>query len=179
MAQGTGPRRTCPAPPGARRHQPPHPPPDPPPPPLPLAPRRARARGPRAPPRGGGRGGAPPPAAAPPGGAPRGGAPPQGAPPQGGPGQRVGYGAPAGSYGPPPPTYLRWGIAAIVGGVLFSLIGGVPAGLVSTHFARQLVPKSQAGDQPGARLPSRKAPPPARVATVLDGVRLLYVLHLC
>ncbi|HKB29907.1 MAG TPA: CD225/dispanin family protein [Streptosporangiaceae bacterium] len=116
--------------------------------------------------------------AAPPQAAPPQGAPPQGAPPQGGPGQRVGYGAPAGSYGPPPPTYLRWGIAAIVGGVLFSLIGGVPAGLVSTHFARQVVPKWQAGDQQGARSASRKARTWAIVATVLDVVGFIYVVYL-
>jgi hypothetical protein len=114
----------------------------------------------------------------PPHGGPGQAAPPQGAPPQGGPGPRAGYGAPAGSYGPPPPTYLRWGIAAIVGGVLFSLIGGVPTGLVSTHFARQVVPKWQAGDQQGARSASRKARTWAIVATVLDVVGFIYVVYL-
>jgi len=91
--------------------------------------------------------------------------------------QSHGYGAPLGSYGDaPPPTYLPWGIAAIAGGLLFCLIGGVPSGLACTHFARKVIPKWQAGDQQGAREASKKARTWAIVSTVLDVLGLVFVI---
>ncbi len=100
-----------------------------------------------------------------------------GAPPDHPGAQPQGYGAPLGSYGDePPPTYLPWGIIAVVGGLLFCLIGGVPSGLASTHFARQVIPRWQAGDQQGAREASKKARTWAIVATVLDVLGLVFVI---
>jgi hypothetical protein len=93
-------------------------------------------------------------------------------------GLSVGYGAPLAAYGSPPPTYLPWGIAAIVGGVLFCLIGGVPTGLASTHFARQVLPRWQAGDQQGALDASRRARTWAIVSTVLDVLGFIFVVYL-
>jgi Interferon-induced transmembrane protein len=89
-----------------------------------------------------------------------------------------GYGAPPDRSGGPPPTYLSWAIIAIVGGVLFSLIGGVPTGIASAHFARQVMPRWQAGDQQGAREASTKARTWAIASTVLDVLGLIFVIYL-
>ena len=62
--------------------------------------------------------------------------------------------------------------------MLFCLIGGVPTGLASTHFARQVIPKWQAGDQQGALEASRKARTWAIVATVLDVLGFIFAVYL-
>ncbi|HUK71556.1 MAG TPA: CD225/dispanin family protein [Streptosporangiaceae bacterium] len=117
------------------------------------------------------------------------GVPPGGArgygPPEGGDGVReADYGAPAGFgtpavwSGKPPPNYLPWAIIATIGGVLFSLIGGVPTGLVSAHFARQVMRRWHAGDRQGALEAARKARIWATVSTVLDVLGLIFVVYL-
>ena len=62
--------------------------------------------------------------------------------------------------------------------MLFSLIGGVPTGLASIHFARQVLPRWQAGDQQGALDASRKARTWAIVSTVLDVLGFIFVVYL-
>jgi Interferon-induced transmembrane protein len=118
-------------------------------------------------------------------GAPGYGQPGYGAPGYGAPGYGApGYGTPG--YGPPgtpwpqqaPPTYLAWGIAAAIGGVLFCLIGGVPTGLASAYFARQVTARWQAGDQPGAHSASRKARLWAIVSTVADVLGFVFAVYL-
>jgi hypothetical protein len=99
-------------------------------------------------------------------------------PAYGGLSQRAGYGAPPDSYGVPPRTYLRWGIAATVGGLLFCLIGGVRTGLASIYFTRQVTRRWQAGDWQGAQDASRKARTWAIVSTVLDVLGLVLASYL-
>ncbi len=104
-------------------------------------------------------------------GAPEGG---HGAP-EGGYGAPAGYGGPAGWSGTPPPTYLPWAIIATIGGVLFCLIGGVPTGLASMHFARQVMPRWLAGDRQGAVAAAKKARTWATVSTVLGFIFVVYL----
>lgn len=99
-------------------------------------------------------------------------------PPEGGYGAPAGFGTSAGWSGNPPPNYLPWAIIATIGGVLFSLIGGVPTGLVSAHFARQVMRRWQAGDRQGALEAARKARTWAIVSTVLDVLGLIFVVYL-
>jgi interferon-induced transmembrane protein len=101
-----------------------------------------------------------------------------GAPAYTGRGEQAGYGAPPDSAGAAPRTYLRWAIAATVGGVLFCLIGGVPTGLASVYFARQVIPRWQAGDQQGARSAAAKARVWAIVSTVADVLGFFVAIYL-
>lgn len=101
-----------------------------------------------------------------------------GAPAYGGLGQPAGYGAPLDSSGMVPRTYLRWAIAATIGGVLFCLIGGVPTGLASAYYARQVIPRWQAGDQQGARSAAAKARAWAIVSTVADVLGFVFAVYL-
>ena len=104
------------------------------------------------------------------------GGPAPGGPAYGGPGQwPQGYGTPLGTR---PPTYLAWGIAAAIGGVLFCLIGGVPTAIASTIYARRVQQKWAAGDQQGALQDSRTARTWAIIATVLDVLGILLVVYL-
>ena len=81
-------------------------------------------------------------------------------------------GAPA-STGGQPPAYLGWSIVAIIGGVLFNLILGAPAGFVARRYGRQVRTMWAAGDQPGATKASRSARTWAIVSTVLDALGLV------
>jgi len=87
-----------------------------------------------------------------------------------------GYGA--GPAGTPPATYLPWAYTAAVGGVLFSLILGLPTGLVAVNYGRKVRPAWAAGDVQRAISASRKARTWAIVSTVLDvlGIVLVFVL---
>jgi Interferon-induced transmembrane protein len=98
--------------------------------------------------------------------------------PAGGYGAPAGYGRPAEWSGTPPPTYLSWAIIATVGGVLFCLIGGVPTGLASMHFARQVRPRWLAGDRQGAVAAAKNARTWATVSTVLDVLGFIFVVYL-
>ncbi|HSR86809.1 MAG TPA: CD225/dispanin family protein [Streptosporangiaceae bacterium] len=84
-----------------------------------------------------------------------------------------GYGA--GPAGTPPATYLPWAYTAAVGGVLFSLILGLPTGLVAVNYGRKVRPAWAAGDAHGAISASRKARTWAIVATVLDVLGIVVV----
>lgn len=59
--------------------------------------------------------------------------------------------------GPRPPDYRTWVIAAVIGGILFSVIAGAPAGLVALHYSRRVVRYWDSGDGQGAAGASRRA----------------------
>ena len=71
----------------------------------------------------------------------------------GSPGQ---FPAPA-TYGTPPPAYRRWTTAAIICGVLFNLILGLPAAILARRQGERVWALWQAGDQQGAMKASRSA----------------------
>jgi len=134
---------------------------------------------------GGPPGGATPP---PPGGY---GAPPPdggyGAPPPGG-GYGAypsggGYGQPGyGGYGQPfgktPSAYRAWVITSIVCGALFSLIVGLPCGIVALSYSRRVQQAGQMGDMQSAAKASKRARIWAIVATVFDALGLILVITL-
>lgn len=107
------------------------------------------------------------------------GQPYQGQPYPGGP-----YGTAPGTYGSAPsqlgrpPTYLGWAITAAVGGVLFSLILGLPTGLVATRYARKVRTAWDAGDQYEAAKASKRALTWSIVSTCLDILGLILVIYL-
>jgi hypothetical protein len=128
-----------------------------------------------APPPGGGYG-APPPGggygAPPPGGG-------YGAPPPGGSyGVPPGFGGYGQPYGKPPSTYRAWAITAIVCGVLFSLIIGLPCGLVALSNSRRVQSAWQVGDLQRAAKASKRAMTWAIVATIFDVLGLILVITL-
>jgi hypothetical protein len=87
-----------------------------------------------------------------------------------------GYGvAPSGM---PPPTHVIWARIAAAGGVLFSLILGFPAALVALHYAREVRPNWESGNQSAAVSASRKARTWAIVSTVLDVLGLILAVVL-
>jgi hypothetical protein len=87
-----------------------------------------------------------------------------------------GYGA--GPYGAPPPTHLVWARIAAAGGVLFSLILGLPAALIAMQQGRKVRPQWESGNQQAAISASHKARTWAIVSTVLDllGVILVVII---
>lgn len=100
-------------------------------------------------------------------------APQYGAPQYGGPQ----YGAPQyGAWAPQPPDYRAWVIAAVVGGVLFSLLLGMPLGLVAQRNSRRVRTMWESGDHDGAARASRSARSWAIAATVFDVLGLLLVI---
>jgi hypothetical protein len=119
--------------------------------------------------------GAPPPdggyGAPPPGGG-------YGAYPSGGGYGQPGYGGYGQSYGKPPSTYRAWAITAIVCGVLFSLIIGLPCGLVALSNSRRVQSAWQMGDMQRAAKASKRALTWAIVATVFDVLGLILVVTL-
>jgi hypothetical protein len=85
-----------------------------------------------------------------------------------------------GPVGSPPPTYLGWAVAAMIGGVLFSLLLGFPTGLAANRYARRVKRAWNAGDQQGALRASKRALTWSIISTVLDVLGLVlvfYVLH--
>lgn len=135
-------------------------------------------------PPGGPPGGATPP---PPGGygapPPEGGyaAPPPGgyaAYPSGGGYGQPGYGGYGQAMGKPPSTYRAWAITAVVCGVLFSLIIGLPCGLVALSNSRRVQSAWQMGDMQRAAKASKRARIWAIAATVFDALGLILVITL-
>jgi len=86
-----------------------------------------------------------------------------------------GYGQPAGQ---PPSTYRAWAITAIVCGVLFSLIIGLPCGLVALSNSRRVQPAWQMGDMQRAAKASKRALTWSIVATIFDALGLILVITL-
>jgi hypothetical protein len=95
-----------------------------------------------------------------------------GVPPGGGYG---GYGQP---YGKPPSTYRAWAITCIVCGVLFSLIIGLPFGLLALASSRRVQRAWQMGDMQQAAKASRRARTWAIVSTIFDVLGLILVITL-
>jgi interferon-induced transmembrane protein len=86
-----------------------------------------------------------------------------------------GYGQP---YGKPPSTYRAWAITCIVCGVLFSLIIGLPCGLVALSNSRRVQSAWQIGDLERAAKASKRAMIWAIVATIFDVLGLILVVTL-
>ena len=81
-----------------------------------------------------------------------------------------------GSYqGAAPPDYRAWVTAAIIGGVLFSLIIGMPMALVARAQSRRVRSMSAQGDMQGAAKASRSARIWLILATVVEALGLIYV----
>jgi Interferon-induced transmembrane protein len=96
-----------------------------------------------------------------------------------------GYGVPPGyggygqaPYGKPPSTYRAWAITAIVCGVLFSLIIGLPCALVSLSYSRRVQSAWQTGDMQRATKASKRAMTWAIAATIFDVLGLILVITL-
>jgi hypothetical protein len=83
-----------------------------------------------------------------------------------------------GPYGKPPATYRPWAIACVVCGVLFSIIIGMPCGLISLYYSRRVQPAWVAGHQQRASQASRRAMVWAIVSTVFDVLGLIVVISL-
>jgi hypothetical protein len=82
-----------------------------------------------------------------------------------------------GPVGSPPPSYLGWAIAAMIGGVLFSLLLGFPTGLAANRYARRVKRAWNAGDQQGALQASKRARTWSIISTVLDLLGLVLVIY--
>jgi len=94
------------------------------------------------------------------------------------------YGAPGqpgfaqGPYGKPPATYRPWAITCVVCGVLFSIIIGMPCGLISLYYSRRVQPAWMAGHQQRASQASRRAMIWAIASTLFDVLGLIVVISL-
>ena len=120
------------------------------------------------------------------GGQPMYGQPGYGPPPYGG---QPGYGMPAypqPGYGPPtyppqgpqPPTYGAWAVTAIVGGVLFSLLIGLPTAIVGLNYGSKVNRAWAAGDVQGAASASRKARGWLTASTIFEALGVILVIFL-
>jgi hypothetical protein len=101
-------------------------------------------------------------------------------PPQGQWGQYdnyPGYGTylgPSGQYAPPR-DHRIWVTATVMGGVLFSLLIGMPLGLVALRNSRRVKTRMAAGDYQGAVKASRSARAWAIAATAFDVLGFIVV----
>jgi hypothetical protein len=90
-----------------------------------------------------------------------------------------GYGPPMyGQPGPQPPTYGTWGVTATVGGVLFSLLVGLPTAIVGLTYGSKVSRLWASGDVQGAASASRKARAWLTASTVFDLLGLILVAFL-
>ncbi len=100
-----------------------------------------------------------------------------------------GYGQPAyypPGYGPPvypppgpqPPAYGGWAVSAIVGGVLFSLLVGLPTAIAGHVYGSKVSRLWASGDVQGAYSASRKARGWLTASTVFDLLGLILVVFL-
>jgi hypothetical protein len=83
-----------------------------------------------------------------------------------------------GAWQPLPPDYRAWAIAAVVGGVLFSLLIGMPLGLIAQRNSRRVRSMWESGDHNGAVRASRSARSWAIASIVFDVLGLLLVIVL-
>ncbi len=96
------------------------------------------------------------------------------------------YGAPTYAPGPsygayqgtPPPDYRAWATATIIGGIFFSLIIGLPLGLVARVQSRRVRSMWQKGDAQGALRASRSARTWAIAATVFEVLGVIFLIWL-
>ena len=90
-----------------------------------------------------------------------------------------GYGPPW--YAPPgrpPPTYGGWAVSALVGGVLFSLLVGLPAAIAGKVYGTKVTRLWASGDVQGAYRASRRARGWLTASTVFDLLGLIFVFFL-
>ena len=83
-----------------------------------------------------------------------------------------------GAWQPQPPDYRAWVITAIAGGALFSLLIGMPLGLIAQRNSRRVRSRSESGDHDGAARASRSARSWAIASIVFDVLGLLLVIVL-
>lgn len=81
-----------------------------------------------------------------------------------------------GAWQPQPPDYRALAIAAVVGGVLFSLLIGMPLGLIAQRSSRQVRGKWESGDLDGAARASRSARALAIASMVFNLLGLIVVI---
>ena len=90
-----------------------------------------------------------------------------------------GYGPPMyGMPGPMPPTYGSWGVTATVGGVLFSLLVGLPTAIVGLTYGSKVSRLWASGDVQGAASASRKARGWLTASTIFDLLGLILIVFL-
>jgi hypothetical protein len=107
--------------------------------------------------------------------------PPQYGPPGYGPPAYYppGYGSPMyAPPGPPPPNYTGWAISALIGGVLFSLLVGLPTAIAGQVYGSKVSRLWASGDVQGAYRASRKARGWLTASTVFDLLGLVLVAFL-
>ncbi len=91
-----------------------------------------------------------------------------------------GYGPPPmyAPPGPPPPAYPGWAISALVGGVLFSLLVGLPTAIAGKVYGAKVTRLWASGDVQGAYSASRRARGWLTASTVFDLLGLILVVFL-
>ncbi len=90
-----------------------------------------------------------------------------------------GYGPPLyAPPGPPPPTYGGWAVSALVGGVLFSLLVGLPTAIAGKVYGAKVTRLWASGDVQGAYSASRRARGWLTASTVFDLLGLILVVFL-
>jgi Interferon-induced transmembrane protein len=92
------------------------------------------------------------------------------------------YGHPPGrEQQAPPPAYRGWETTAVICGVLFNIILGLPTALIARRYGRRATELWTRGDAPGAIRASRKARAWLVASIALDVIGLVlsivYVLH--
>jgi hypothetical protein len=90
-----------------------------------------------------------------------------------------GYGGPMyPPQGPKPPSYGAWAVSAIVGGVLFSLLVGLPTAIVGYNYGSKSSKAWAAGDVQGAAAASRKARGWLTASTIFEALGVILVIFL-
>jgi hypothetical protein len=86
------------------------------------------------------------------------------------------YGVPQpGSLGTQPPDYQPWVTVALIGGVLFSLLIGLPLSVMALRCSRAVRSRWRAGDLIGAERASRSARGWLIAATIVETLSLILV----
>jgi Interferon-induced transmembrane protein len=86
------------------------------------------------------------------------------------------YGHPPGGHalpGPPPPAYRAWVTTAVICGVLFNIILGLPTALIGRRYSTKVTGLWARGDGPGAVSASRRALAWLIASIVLDVMGLV------
>ncbi len=94
------------------------------------------------------------------------------------------YGHPPGGHafpGAPPPTYRAWVTTAVICGVLFNIILGLPTAVIGRRYSTRVTNLWARGDVPGAISASRRARAWLITSIALDVlglvVSIVFILH--